>query len=95
MFPFCFSLVELDFLSLAAKGILTDINQGDRVKRDNFRDPTCHLPSPTMALRIFHLRFPPAFPTLEDEDNSWEVYLHPVLLADGVPSKASHELMPQ
>lgn len=48
-----------------------------------------------MALRTFHLGLLPGVPNLEGESNSWEVYLHPVLLADGVPSKASSELRPQ
>lgn len=62
IFPFCFSPIELDFLSLVAKGILTDITQGDRVKRDDFRDPSHYQPNLTMALRIFHLGLLSAFP---------------------------------
>lgn len=56
--------------------------------------PAITCPSPTMAPGIFQLRLLSPLPTLEDGINSWELYLHPVPLAVGVPSKASSEPRP-
>lgn len=48
-----------------------------------------------MALRLSPSQAPATLSPLEDGGNSWELYLHPVSLADGVPSKVNSELRPQ